>query len=189
MADELILSIEKMIYGGEGLAHADGEHRVRAVRAPGRSGKGVRTHRKKKLIHANLMEVEKASPRALRLPARHFRVCGGCHYQHIEIAEQVRLKKEILRETLFRGSAACNGPAPFKNTPRNLTATATERNRRTATRCRGRSVISCRRARTSCRLRPVPRAFAASGRDFGQLQDLARANSLPPAILGGRGVC
>jgi len=32
----------------------------------------------------------------------HFQKCGGCHYQHIRAAEQLRLKKEILRETLSR---------------------------------------------------------------------------------------
>jgi len=32
----------------------------------------------------------------------HFQTCGGCHYQHIPAAEQLRLKKEILLETLSR---------------------------------------------------------------------------------------
>src|SRR6202043_1755506 len=31
-----------------------------------------------------------------------FQICGGCHYQHIPAAEQLRLKTEILRETLSR---------------------------------------------------------------------------------------
>src|SRR5438034_897920 len=41
----------------------------------------------------------------------HFQKCGGCHYQHISAAEQPRLKKEILRETLSRlGGIPWDGP-------------------------------------------------------------------------------
>jgi 23S rRNA (uracil1939-C5)-methyltransferase len=32
----------------------------------------------------------------------HFAACGGCHYQHIPYAQQVEVKKQILRETLSR---------------------------------------------------------------------------------------
>jgi 23S rRNA (uracil1939-C5)-methyltransferase len=32
----------------------------------------------------------------------HFAACGGCHYQHIPYAQQVEVKKQILRETLWR---------------------------------------------------------------------------------------
>src|SRR5208337_2693558 len=102
MADELRLSIEKMIYGGEGLAHAEGNTVFVPYVLPGEQVRASVRNRKKKLIHANLLEVEKAAPLRIDAPCPHFRTCGGCHYQHIEIAEQVRLKKEILRETLSR---------------------------------------------------------------------------------------
>jgi 23S rRNA (uracil1939-C5)-methyltransferase len=48
--------------------------------------------------------VEVTAPSAERIApfCPHFQVCGGCHYQHIPAAEQVRLKIEILRETLSR---------------------------------------------------------------------------------------
>src|SRR4051812_23589937 len=39
------------------------------------------------------------------------RTCGGCHYQHIDAAEQLKLKKDILRETLSRlGGISWDGP-------------------------------------------------------------------------------
>ncbi len=43
-----------------------------------------------------------ASKDRVAAPCPHFQTCGGCHYQHITAAEQVRLKKDILRETLSR---------------------------------------------------------------------------------------
>ena len=102
MADELQLSIEKLIYGGEGLAHADGNTVFVPYVLPGEQVRASVRTRKKKLIHANLLEVRQSAPGRVPPKCPHFGTCGGCHYQHIETGEQVRLKKEILRETLSR---------------------------------------------------------------------------------------
>ncbi len=34
---------------------------------------------------------------------RHFGVCGGCQYQHADYETQLRIKQDVLRETLQRG--------------------------------------------------------------------------------------
>src|ERR1700688_3118919 len=102
MSDELLLSIEKLIYGGEGLAHTDGNTVFVPYVLPGEQvSAGVRT-RKRTLIHATLREVKQPSPHRIAPPCPHFGVCGGCHYQQIDMAEQVKQKKEILLETLSR---------------------------------------------------------------------------------------
>jgi 23S rRNA (uracil1939-C5)-methyltransferase len=111
MADELRLSIEKLVYGGDGLAHTDGNTVFVPYVLPGEEVRAATKTKKKKLIWAELLEV--ASPSQDRQKARcpHFQTCGGCHYQHIPAAEQVRLKKEILRETLSRlGGISWDGP-------------------------------------------------------------------------------
>ncbi len=102
MPDELRLSIEKLIYGGDGLAHADGNTVFVPYVLPGEEVRANAKSKKKKLIWAELLEV--TSPAKVRGKAKcpHFQKCGGCHYQHIPPAEQLRLKKEILRETLSR---------------------------------------------------------------------------------------
>jgi len=102
MADELRLSIEKLVYGGDGLAHAGGNTVFVPYVLPGEEIRAAAKSTKKKLIWAELLEV--TSPRQERRKAKcpHFQKCGGCHYQHILAAEQLRLKKEILRETLSR---------------------------------------------------------------------------------------
>src|SRR6516225_2358581 len=102
MADELLVSIEKLIYGGEGLAHSDGNTVFVPYVLPGEQVRAAVRTRKKKLIHTNLVKVEKAAAARVAPACPHFHVCGGCHYQHIDVAEQVRQKKEILRETLSR---------------------------------------------------------------------------------------
>src|ERR1700687_916380 len=102
MADELRLSIEKLIYGGGGLAHSDGHTVFVPYVLPEEMVRAATKSKKKNLIWAELLEVTSPSKARVKASCPHFQTCGGCHYQHIQAAEQVRLKKEILRETLSR---------------------------------------------------------------------------------------
>jgi 23S rRNA (uracil1939-C5)-methyltransferase len=102
MADELRLSIEKLIYGGDGLAHADGNTVFVPFVLPGEEVRANAKSRNKKLIWAELLEVTAPAKERGKAKCAHFQKCGGCHYQHIPAAEQLRLKKDILLETLSR---------------------------------------------------------------------------------------
>jgi 23S rRNA (uracil1939-C5)-methyltransferase len=110
MSDEFLLSIEKLVYGGEGLTHADGNTVFVPYVLPGEGVRAATKTKKKKLIWTKLVEVTSPSAERIAAACPHFQVCGGCHYQHIPAAEQVRLKIEILRETLSRlGGVQWNG--------------------------------------------------------------------------------
>src|SRR5881275_3113851 len=102
MAEELRLSIEKLVYGGDGLAHADGNTVFVPYVLPGEEVRAAAKARQKKLLWAELLEVTSPAKERGKPRCPHFQKCGGCHYQHISAAEQLRLKKEILRETLTR---------------------------------------------------------------------------------------
>jgi 23S rRNA (uracil1939-C5)-methyltransferase len=102
MAEELRLSIEKLVYGGDGLAHADGNTVFVPYVLPGEEVRAAAKSKKKKLIWAELLEVTSAAKERGKAKCAHFQKCGGCHYQHVPAGEQLRLKKEILRETLSR---------------------------------------------------------------------------------------
>lgn len=182
MADELLLSIEKMIYGGEGLSHADGNTVFVPYVLPGEQVRASVRTRKKKLIHANLVAVEKASPLRIAPACPHFRVCGGCHYQHIDLAEQVRLKKEILRETLSRLGGVQWAGAIQEHTaqPYGYRNRAQWAFRDAMPRAFGYFLPE------SAHILPVDQCPVLSPRlakTFGQLQDLARANTLSPGVL------
>ena len=111
MPDELRLSIEKLVYGGDGLAHADGNTVFVPYVLPGEEARAAVKSKKKKLIWAQLLEVTSPSKERVKARCPHFQTCGGCHYQHIAAAEQLRLKKDILRETLSRlGGITWDGP-------------------------------------------------------------------------------
>ena len=102
MADELRLSIEKLVYGGDGLAHADGNTVFVPYVLPGEEVRASAKSKRKKLIWAELLEVTSPAKERGRAKCAHFQKCGGCHYQHIPATEQLRLKKVILLETLSR---------------------------------------------------------------------------------------
>jgi 23S rRNA (uracil1939-C5)-methyltransferase len=182
MADELQLSIEKLIYGGEGLAHTEGNTVFVPFVLPGEQVRASVRNRKKKLIHANLVEVQQPSPARIPPACPHFGVCGGCHYQHIEIAQQVRLKKEILRETLSRlGRVQWTGEIREHTAqPYGYRNRAQWAFRDSLPRALGYFLPE------SAHILPIDVCPVLSPRlteTFGRLQELARSNSLPPNIL------
>src|SRR5437016_366873 len=102
MADELQLLIEKLVYGGDGLGHADGNTVFTPYVLPGEEVRVEITSRKKKLAWAKPLEVLKPAAERTTPVCPHFGTCGGCHYQHAAYEAQIKFKIEILRETLSR---------------------------------------------------------------------------------------
>ena len=102
MSDELQLLIEKLVYGGDGLGHADGNTVFVPYVLPNEEIRAEVTSRKKKLVWAKPLEILKEGAARTKPVCPHFGTCGGCHYQHVSYDSQVALKIEILRETLSR---------------------------------------------------------------------------------------
>lgn len=96
------ITIEKLIYGGEGLGHHDGSTVFVPYVLPAERVSAEPVEQKKKFIRARVERVLDPSPE--RVPPRcpHFGVCGGCDYQHAPYESQLRYKSAILRETLGR---------------------------------------------------------------------------------------
>jgi len=96
------IKIEKLIYGGEGLAHHDGAAVFVPFVLPEERVLAAQVEQKKKFIRARVSEILEPSPQ--RVPPRcpHFTICGGCDYQHVPYEAQLTYKTEILRETLRR---------------------------------------------------------------------------------------
>jgi 23S rRNA (uracil1939-C5)-methyltransferase len=108
----LLLTIEKLIYGGDGLARlpatAPGEDRGRgkAIFVPlvlaGEKIEATLTEEKSGFARARAESIVEASPHRVEPDCQYFGRCGGCHYQHASYTHQVEIKKEILRENLRR---------------------------------------------------------------------------------------
>src|SRR5580658_10341262 len=96
------VTIEKLIYGGEGLAHHEGATVFVPFVLPGERVGVAPIEQKKKFVRARVERIVEASPERVAARCPHFGVCGGCDYQHIPYEAQLRYKSEILRETLRR---------------------------------------------------------------------------------------
>jgi 23S rRNA (uracil1939-C5)-methyltransferase len=110
--------IEKLVYGGDGLAHHDGHTVFVPLVLPGELVRIESSAKKKKFIRARLEQVVEASPERVAAPCVHFSRCGGCQYQHMPYEAQLRYKSEILRETLGRiGRIQWTGPIETHASP------------------------------------------------------------------------
>lgn len=104
----MLLTIEKLIYGGDGLARLppDDRGRGKAVFIPfvlaGEKIEARLTEEKAGFARARAEAVIEASPH--RVPPRcpYFARCGGCHYQHASYEHQLEIKTDILRENFRR---------------------------------------------------------------------------------------
>jgi 23S rRNA (uracil1939-C5)-methyltransferase len=105
MADELQLLVEKLVYGGDGIGHADGNTVFVPYVLPSEQIRVEVKSRKKKMVWARPTEILQPATERVKPACPHYGACGGCHYQHASYAAQVRLKTEILRETLSRMGA------------------------------------------------------------------------------------
>src|SRR5580658_1357021 len=108
----LLLTIEKLIYGGDGLARlpatspGDDRGRGKAVFVPlvlaGEKIEATLTEEKSGFARARAESIVDASPHRVEPDCKYFGRCGGCHYQHASYEHQLEIKKEILRENLRR---------------------------------------------------------------------------------------
>jgi len=118
----LLLNIEKLIYGGDGLARLPGlpgndspqigsrgskdGGRGKAVFVPfvlaGEKIEASITEEKPGFARAQVTAIVEPSPHRIQPPCPHFTRCGGCHYQHADYDHELEIKKEILRENLRR---------------------------------------------------------------------------------------
>jgi 23S rRNA (uracil1939-C5)-methyltransferase len=107
---EAILDINDMAFGGKGVGRLEGM----ACFVPGViDGEKVRVKIgkvKSRLMEAWLLEVIEPSPHRVEAPCPVFLKCGGCAYQHIDYAHQLRIKENQLREALRRLGGLTNPP-------------------------------------------------------------------------------
>lgn len=98
--DIIEVTIEKMVYGGRGLAH----HNNRAVfvdaAMPGERVMARASRVKKDFAEASVLEVLEPSQHRTTAPCRYSNFCGGCNWQFIEYEKQLEYKHAIVEELL-----------------------------------------------------------------------------------------
>jgi 23S rRNA (uracil1939-C5)-methyltransferase len=104
----LTLTIEKLIYGGDGLARlpADEHGRGKAVFVPfvleGEKIAASILEEKPGFARARAEDILEASSERIQPSCPYFQRCGGCHYQHTSYENQLTIKAAILHENLRR---------------------------------------------------------------------------------------
>src|SRR6266478_9799361 len=102
------LTIEKMVYGGDGLAHLPPDSSGRGKTAfvpfvlPGEEVEASIAEEKPGFIRAKAEQTVATSPQRVEALCPYFQRCGGCHYQHTSYENQLTIKSAILRENLRR---------------------------------------------------------------------------------------
>ena len=114
------LTIEKMVYGGDGLARYAEEgaashknptaeaksHRGKTVLLPfvlgGEEVEASVTEEERGFFRARPEKIVSPSPHRIQPGCPYFEECGGCHYQHSDYQHQLEIKAGVLRETLLR---------------------------------------------------------------------------------------
>jgi 23S rRNA (uracil1939-C5)-methyltransferase len=104
----LQLTIEKLVYGGDGLARlpADENGRGKAVFVPfvlpGEEVEAETLEAKPGFVRGRLGKVLQTSPQRIEPRCPYFQRCGGCNYQHARYEYQLENKVAILKENLRR---------------------------------------------------------------------------------------
>ena len=132
IGDKLTLIIHDIAFGGEGVGRAGAESRVEsreskagAVSTDAQTldprpstldnfvvfvpfvlvGEIVQveiTEVKKNFARAKLLRVEKSSPERVAPECKYFGACGGCQYQHMDYAAQLRVKHKQISDLFER---------------------------------------------------------------------------------------
>lgn len=96
------LQISDIAFGGEGVARVEEFVLFVPFVIVGETVEAQITEVKKNFARAKLVKVIQASPERVAAPCPYFGACGGCQYQHITYAEQLRIKHKQISDLFER---------------------------------------------------------------------------------------
>ncbi len=102
IGDKLTLTINDIAFGGEGVGRVDDFVVFVPFVIVGEVVEVEVTEVKKSFARAKLVNVVKTSPERVKPECRYFAACGGCQYQHVAYAEQLRIKHKQISDLFQR---------------------------------------------------------------------------------------
>lgn len=94
------LNVEKVVYGGRGIAHLDDAVVFVDRAVPGDHVAARITRRKKNFFEAKIIEVLDPSPHRIHAPCPYSGYCGGCTWQFIVYDKQLEYKQGFVEDSL-----------------------------------------------------------------------------------------
>jgi tRNA/tmRNA/rRNA uracil-C5-methylase (TrmA/RlmC/RlmD family) len=102
IGDKLTLTIHDIAFGGEGVGRIDDFVVFVPFVIVGETVEVEITEVKKNFARAKLLRVVTPSPERVTPECRYFTQCGGCQYQHIDYAAQLRFKHKQIADLFER---------------------------------------------------------------------------------------
>src|ERR1051325_1735580 len=113
---ELEVTVERILPGGVGLAHAEGRTVFVSLAAPGDRLRVRVEGARGRALFASVLEVIEPSRARVEPPCPYFGRWGGCDFQQLDYGAQLSAKVEIIRDCLRR-VARVEPPAEIHITP------------------------------------------------------------------------
>jgi 23S rRNA (uracil1939-C5)-methyltransferase len=102
MEERMVLTVEKLASGGDGIAFLNGKVVFIPFTIPGETHRCEIVSQSKDYLRARSVETLVASPSRVAAPCPLFGLCGGCNLQHMDYPKQLEHKKAFARESLLR---------------------------------------------------------------------------------------
>jgi len=100
--DELVLEIADAAFEGRTIGRVDNFVVFVDGGVPGDTAKVRITKAKKSFAEAKVVSIEKPSPYRVEPSCKHFGPCGGCKWQHVDYAVQLRFKQQHVVDAFER---------------------------------------------------------------------------------------
>ena len=94
--------VEKVAHGGHFIARNEGQVIFIRDTAPGELVDIEITSKAKGFLRANVLNVIEPSPNRITPPCAYAGKCGGCDFQHLNVAYQRQLKADVIKEQFSR---------------------------------------------------------------------------------------
>ncbi len=102
-ADPVVVEVEKLVGGGRGLAHHEGETWMVAAALPGEEVAAAAEQRRAGIVEAHALAVHRRPhPARLDEPCPHAPSCGGCDWPHVDGDAGAVLKAAVAAEAARR---------------------------------------------------------------------------------------
>lgn len=103
LGDEIVVTVDRLTYGGQGIGRAQRLAVFVNGAAPGESVR-VKVRRVfRRHVEADVVAVEQPSPHRIEPRCEHFRQgCGGCCWQHVAYPAQLGAKEAAVKDSLER---------------------------------------------------------------------------------------
>ncbi|MCU0595453.1 MAG: 23S rRNA (uracil(1939)-C(5))-methyltransferase RlmD [Desulfobacterota bacterium] len=98
--DTIELQIDRMAFGGQGIARLDGRVIFVKGAVPGDRARALILRNKKAYAEAKIQELLVPSSDRIEAPCPYFGFCGGCQWQHVKYERQLEFKRGHVEEAL-----------------------------------------------------------------------------------------